>query len=62
MNHTINEMKKLYATLMLDKFDLNVYIMNGELNVKGLVNDLKDMVMMLENDDEIKEWAKDEME
>jgi len=47
---------------MLDKFDLNVYIMNGELNVKGLVNDLKDMVMMLENDDEIKEWAKDEME
>ena len=62
MKHTINEMKKLYATMMLDKFDLNVYIMDGELNVEALVDDLKDMVLILENDDEVKEWAKNEME
>jgi hypothetical protein len=62
MKHTINDMQLLYAKLNLDKFDLNVYISNGKLDTEALIEDLKGMVLVLENDDEIKEWAKYEME
>jgi hypothetical protein len=60
MKPTLQEMQEQYYELMIKESFNNGYHINGEFLVAALIDDMKEMVLILEDEVALKEWYEGE--